>query len=492
MVSHHRVRHVIHGMVCCLLVIGSGRAAAQEESRSVTLTQAVDLAQRDGYQAAAAAATRDAAYLRGDAFFSGLLPQLSLTGNLPSYNRSIIEAPQPDGSTLFRPQNQTTAGLTATLSQKVPFTGGDVFVSSSLSRLSLTGTQDLVTWSSTAFTVGLRQPILRPNTVGWDRKEQPVRTDLAYREYLEAREDIAVETTRLFFDAYAARVELETATSNAAVNDTLYTLNTGRFEIGTIGENDLLQSELALLRSRTNLDQARLQYERALAALRIQLHLNSGAPLEVVVSGEVPAFEPDSAVAAAEALRNLSVVRNVDLQHLQANRRVTEAKLNNGVGGTLQASYGFNATAPELSGVYNNLLEAQRLTLSVQVPLIRWGAGKEEVRAAEADRERTESLAQATLEQTEHEARFAALELAQAKRNLTLSAAADTVAGKRFEVAYNRYVIGRIALDNLYIAQGEKDQARLQYVRALRGYWEAYYRLRRVTLYDFERDEVIR
>jgi len=75
---------------------------------------------------------------------------------------------------------------------------------------------------------------------------------------------------------------------------------------------------------------------------------------------------------------------------------------------------------------------------------------------------------------------------------VTLSAKADTVAGKRFEVAYNRYVIGRISIDNLYIAQNEKDQALSQFVQALRGYWQAYYRLRRVTLFDFERGEAIR
>ena len=66
------------------------------------------------------------------------------------------------------------------------------------------------------------------------------------------------------------------------------------------------------------------------------------------------------------------------------------------------------------------------------------------------------------------------------------------MAGKRFEVAYNRYVIGRIDIDNLYVAQSEKDQALNAYVQELRGYWQAYYRLRRVTLYDFATGERIR
>jgi outer membrane protein TolC len=211
----------------------------------------------------------------------------------------------------------------------------------------------------------------------------------------------------------------------------------------------------------------------------------------VVVPTTVPAFDPDTAVAVAQALGNRAAVSTVELQEVQARRQVTEAKLADGIGATVQASFGYNATAPEARLAYQNLLEARQFTLSVQVPLWQWGAHGEGVRAAEAERERTEDLAQATLDQTAHEAHYAALQLSQARRNLELSAKADTVAGKRFEVAYNRYVIGRISIDNLYIAQNEKDQAVTQFVQALRGYWEAYYRLRRVTLFDFVRGEPI-
>jgi outer membrane protein TolC len=59
-------------------------------------------------------------------------------------------------------------------------------------------------------------------------------------------------------------------------------------------------------------------------------------------------------------------------------------------------------------------------------------------------------------------------------------------------VAYNRYVIGRIDIDNLYVAQAEKDQALNQYVQALRAHWQAYYRLRQLTLYDFDEGHPIR
>lgn len=477
---------VLVALAGCWLAVSP--VAAQER---LTLEGAVERAAAEGHLARAARASRDASRSRDQAFHARLLPQLTLGGTLPAYNRRIIEVLQPDGSTLFRPQDQTNAQLSATLSQRLPLTGGDFFVSSSLARLSVSGAQSVRTWSSTPVTVGLRQDIFRPNALAWDRKEQPVRAEVAERQYREAREEIALATTGLFFDVHAARVALDNAAKNAAVNDTLYTLNKGRYDVGRIGENDLLQSELALLRARTALDAARLDHDRALAALRLALNLAPGTPIELVVPTAIPTFEADTAMAVAEALRNRSTVSESELQRVQASRRVTEARLGDGAGATIEASYGLNATGSRFNDAYNDLLEARQFSLSVEVPLWRWGAGGDGVRAAKADRERVDNTTRLAVEETAQEAHFAALQLAQARRNLELSAKADSVADKRFEVAYNRYVIGRITIDVLYIAQSEKDQALGQRVQALRGYWLAYYGLRRATLYDFERGQVI-
>jgi outer membrane protein TolC len=476
-----------------LLFLGARAPLAAQQAVTVTLPEAVALGRERSPAARAARAAREAARYRHRAFRSGLLPQLFLGGTVPAYNRSIVQVVRPDGITAFVPQRQTDAALTLTLAQKLPVTGGDLFVSSSLSRLEGSGPQGFEkSWSSTPVSVGLRQPLFRPNIVAWDRREEAVRGELDEREFLEAMEDVALETSNAFFDAYAARVGLDNATKNAAVNDTLYRLNTGRFEVGRIGENDLLQSELVLLRSRTALESALLAFERANDALRLALGLPPGTRVEVTVTGDVPALEADTARAVTEALRNRSAVSRVALDDVLARRRVAEARLTGGAGATVQASYGWNAIAPEADLAYRDLLEAQRFTLSVQVPLWLWGAHAEGVRAAQAERDRVTTLSQGTLEQLAHEARFAALELAQARRNVLLVGKADSVANKRFEVAYNRYVIGRITIDNLYIAQQEKDQALVQYVQALRGYWVAYYQLRRATLFDFATGQAIR
>jgi outer membrane protein TolC len=483
---------VLRAALACAVAALPVSPAAQQPAAAepLTLQQVIELAQRQGYQARAAAGTRDAARYRSSAFFSGLLPQLSARGTVPNYNRSIIPVLLPDGTTQLVPQQQTSALMAMTVNQKLPFTGGDLSLTSGLQRLDAIGAQR--TWTSTPFTVAIRQDILRPNTIAWETREQEVRADFATRQYREAREDVAIQATGAFFDFYAARVALANARTNAAVNDTLYTLNKGRYEVGKIGENDLLQSELALLRARTAFDGARLDFDRTLAALRLTINVARGAPLDIAVTSSVPEVEADTAVAVAQALKNGAQVSDLELQDVQTRRRINEAKLNNGVGASVQASYGYNATAPEMNRAYQNLLDTKQLSLSVQMPLVQWGMRKELVQAAEADRDRVLSTSRGSREQTMLDAHFGALQLAQSRRQLAIAAKADTVATKRFEVALNRYVIGRIAIDNLYLAQSEKDQALQQYVASLRGYWVAYFRLRRTTLYDFVEKREIR
>ena len=186
-----------------------------------------------------------------------------------------------------------------------------------------------------------------------------------------------------------------------------------------------------------------------------------------------------------EALKNSSVMENGALSTLSTKRRLTEAKLNNRFNASISASLGFNQTAPVFGQAYQSPLGSQSLQVGVNMPMIQWGAGHADVEAAHADELRTAAQNKSNRDALVEDARFSVLQLQQAQRNVIISAKADTVAQKRFEVAKNRYVIGKIGISDLFIAQGEKDNAVLSYVQALRAYWTAYYHLRRVTLYDF-------
>jgi outer membrane protein TolC len=379
-----------------------------------------------------------------------------------------------------------------TVSQPLPWLGSTLSVGSYLDRVDLTGTSSSRTYTSTPFLISVTQNLLKPRTLLWDVRAQDLRATLAERQYLESREDIAVSTTSAFFDYYAATMALNNALANAAVNDTLYTLNKGRFEVGKIGENDLLQSELQLLRARASVDGAKLERDRSESALRRLINVRGPDTLVVVTPEDVPTVEVDPELAVREAVKNASVMEQNALDSVNARRVETAARLNNGLGASLQASYGMNQTSNLFGLAYASPLPRQTLQLQVNMPLFQWGGGRADVEAARASEAEIASAARAKTEQLMEDARYAALELTQSQRMLTIAAKADTVAQKRFEVAKARYVIGKIGVSDLYIAQNEKDQALDAYVQALRSFWANYYRLRRVTLYDFAQKTELR
>jgi outer membrane protein TolC len=461
-------------------------ARAGLPAQALTLQEGIALAQDRGAAARAARSTRDAARWRDRAFGARLFPQLALTGEAISLDRAINAVPQDDGTTFFIRQSQNVSALNLQLSQRLPFTDGQFFVSSGLSRIDLFGDQTTRYWRSTPVLVGLTQQIFRPRALVWDRREQALVATAAERAFAEAREQIAIEAATAFFDLHAAQVDLRNATGNAAVNDTLYMLSKGRYEVGKIGENDLLRSELAVLQARTAVDEARLEQERAASSLRRLLDVPRDADLAIVSPSEPPAFDVDPGEAAAVARRNGSRTVDLDLETVRARRRVSEARFSRGFGATLSAVAGFDQTAPVLDEAYRSPLGRQRVTLGVELPLVQWGAGHADLEAARADARAVASTSEAAREAAEQEAYFAARRFTLARRQLALAAKADTVAARRFDVAKNRYVIGKIDMGDLYVAQGEKDAAVRGYVQALRDAWLAYYTLRRLTLYDFE------
>ena len=465
---------------------------APASASAITLEQAVALARRQGHDAESAQRTLEAARWRERAFDARFLPRLELTSDVANVDRSFTPITLESGATQFVRRSSTQRYMELGIVQPLPWTGGEVTLGSRLTRVEEFRNQATTeTWQTTPLVVGIRQSFFRPRTLRWDRQDQDLALTVAERQYLESREEVATQTAVAFFDLYAAQVRLDNAATNVAVNDTLYTLNEGRYEVGKIGENDLLQSELALLNARAALDGARLQRDRAEATLRRLLRLPAGQPLTAATPPIAPSVEIDTAVAVTQALRNASALPQGELQVLRTKRQLAQARSDAGFHVDLEASVGFDQMAPAFSQVYDSPLEKQQLSLRVDVPLVQWGAGRAAVAAARADQERAEGQATARREQVEEEARFAARQLMQAQRQLAISAKADTVAAKRFEVAKNRYVIGRIGINDLYVAQNEKDAAVQSYVAALRGYWAAHYQLRRLTLYDFvERREL--
>lgn len=472
-------------LVAVFAIPAPGVTQTGTPGNSITLQDAIAMAQRQGPAAQAARSQRDMARYRNNAFNARLLPQLLLSGNAADLNHGINPITLPDGSTQFIGQSQNQSSMELGFQQRIPLTGGSFSVGSGVSRIDEFGNLNARYWQTSPVVLSLQQDLFKPRDVVWDERVQSLSATVAERGYLEAREDVAQNTADAFFNLYAQEIALANATANVAVNDTLYTLNKGRYEVGKIGENDLLKSELALVRARAAVEDAKLARDRAEAALRRIMDYPDGQPLTIAAPDSIPSVDVDPGVAVSEALKNSSTIEQSSLDAVVSRREINAAKLNSGFNASIRATVGFNQTASQFGAAYQSPLGRQALTVGVNMPMIQWGAGRADVEAARADERRVAANNKSRREALMEDARFSALQLQQAQRNVLLAAKADTVSAKQFEVARNRYTVGKVSNTDLYNAQNDKDASVLAHVQALRNYWTAYYHLRRVTLYDF-------
>src|SRR5215510_15310360 len=173
-----------------LILVPVGLAAQQPTT--LTLQEAISIAQRQSPNAQVARSTRDAMRARDHAFNARLLPQVFLSGSAADLNRGIIAVVQPDGSTLFVSQAQNQSSLGVLIAQKIPLTGGTLSISSALARIDrfsdqgdqptpAAGSAYSKSWNSTPVTIGLQQDLFRPRTLAPDKGGQVVCNSLVER-----------------------------------------------------------------------------------------------------------------------------------------------------------------------------------------------------------------------------------------------------------------------------------------------------------------------
>lgn len=476
-------------LTCLLLPI---EAPAQTvTTRTLTLDDCVTMAQNESPAGRMVKSQFQRQYWQYRSFRSGLLPQLSLQLNSPGVVREINSVVQNDGTIKFVEQSQAFSEVNLSLSQEIPWTGTNISILSGLNRFDQFGDQDFYQWQARLFVLGLRQPLFQFNPLKWDTRLERLRFEIAQQAYLEALEEVAIDITQQFFNVYLAKINLEIAEFNAAINDTIFEISTGRYNVGKIAENDLLQTELALMNARTNLAESRLNYNRTEQELKIALNLSDDVALNLVPPVDLPDFVLDAEFAVQQAKANRSEWKNLQLQKLQARRDVAQAKGNNGLSATISASLGYNQTAEALEDLYEDPLDRQTFNMQVDIPLFEWGKGSSSIKAIESERERVE---QSVLEQErsfEWDVYYEVQDFQNLQQQLSISARADTVADRRFTVAKERYLIGKIDITDLFLAQNERDSARRSFFQMLRSYWIGYYTLRRMTLYDFRAEQPI-
>ncbi len=457
--------------------------------KKLTLTECIEIAQQKSPIAKIALNNKRNKKLHFEAFNAGLLPQVNLSANIPGLSRRISQIRQNDGTYQFKPISQLNASGGLLINQTFAATGTQISLFSGLTRFDQLENNEFSQWGATPFQVAITQPLFKFNSLYWDNEIEDMKFNKSESEFIEDMENIAKDATQKFFDIYIAQMNVRNAEFNVATNDTLFILSKGRFNVGKIAENDLLQSELALLNANNELENARLEYNKSIEELRMFLDFDKNSQFELIPPLSFKKFDIPVERAVAEALKSRPTLVELNIKKMEAERNLNSVKRKYGFNATISAGFGYNQSAELFDNAYKNLFEQQDINLNIEIPLFLWGKSSAEIEVAMNTQENVEKLNEQERKKFEIDIRYQVSKFKLLQQQVELSQKADTIATRRFDVAKNRYVIGKIDLTQLFIAQNEKDSAFRAFIQTLRNYWISYYEMRKLTLFDFEKNE---
>ncbi|MDE6399492.1 MAG: TolC family protein, partial [Muribaculaceae bacterium] len=299
-------------------------------------------------------------------------------------------------------------------------------------------------------------------------------------------ETVSENAVTYFFNLALAQTEHRLARESLESADTLYALGERRFRIAAISQAELLTLRLDLVNAKNTLENTRIALKRANAQLASFLGMDQNTDLEVTlpsvpVSRTIPAAEA-IAYARDNSPELLSHRQNV----LEAERTVNRTKVENLFTASFNASVGFNQVGDNFGAAYRNLMRQDLVSVSLSIPLVDWGVrkGKYNMALSELD---VAQIAARQEEQSLDEEVMRTVDDFNIQIDLIKSAReAMDLSDMAYSQTQQRFMIGKSDLSSMTLASTRRQEASKNYIEALKNYWLSYYKLRRLTLYDFE------
>ncbi len=424
-------------------------------------------------------------YWRYRNFKTRFRPQLVLSGDIPNYSHTTSPITQPDGSIEFKQVSNLAASARLAVNQSIPQLGTYIWAGTSAYGIrNLKNDQN--SFSGSPFSIGFSQPLFAYNWMKWYRLTEPMVYDEAQKRFVEEIEQIALNSTYHYFNYLSVQTNYNLAENNLKNSRDNLRISETKKALGQISDNDHSRIKLSVLNAQKALNQARMDLKNADFELKKYIGLEQGREIELIIPLNISLFEIDPKLALAKAKENRKETTFFQRRLIQADQSLASAKSSTGLSATLSGSFGLSNSADDFAGIYDQPEKDRSLRVSVSVPILDWGRSASTVKLAESQRDLTIYDVKKDIEDFDRRVIVQVEQFSLLKDQLKTANEADRVAGNGYLIALRKFQNGEISITDMNIAQGERERAKRDYIRSIQNYWVAYFRLRELTLYDFE------
>ena len=461
-------------------------AVDAQQSVVLDLNRTIELANDSSLEAFRTQNMYFSGYWEYRTYQANRLPSLTMNLTPAQYNRDITKRYDSQSNLdVYRTQQSYYAYGGLSVKQNFDLTGGTFYLESNLTYMRNFGDSKTTQFTSVPIRIGYSQSLLGYNAFKWERKIEPLKYERVKKEFLYNVEKVSEKATSYFFSLAMAQAEYDLAKENMASSDTLYRIGEQRYKIAAISQADLLTLKLDRVNAENSLKNKAIDLKRAMFTLASFLNLDKNTKIKL----ELPSHLNDLQIPVDLALQwgrsNNPQLLELKQNILEAERSVDKTRKESRFNASVNASIGFNQVSETFGDVYHKPMQQDLVAVSVSIPLIDWGVRKGKFNMAQNNLNVVKISSRQNEISIEEEVIMTVNDFNIQEQLIGSAEEALDLAVLAYDQTRQRFIIGKADINSLTLSQNRQQQAQRNYISALQEYWMNYYKIRRLTLFDF-------
>lgn len=454
--------------------------------RTLNMQQVVQLAQENSISAMSNRNTFAAQYWSYRSYKAELRPSLNLSANLANFNRSLVALQDYNTGTIsYRANYNLSNDATLYVSQSVPWTGGTLSLSTSLSRLDQYNPSRLTTYYAQPIYLSYAQSLWGFNRFKWDKKTEPKEYEVAKRQYIENMEQVNQNAVAYFWNYVSAKESFERASKSFDDSKRLFEAGQTRFAMGTITRDDLMQIEVSMLNDSLSLTSSKVNLRSALNRLCSYIGYKEDTELNLIIDYDIPDITLDYDDVLARALENSSFNLSQEISYINTERNVAQAKANRGISASVNARFGLSGSADTFNDTFVQLKDQEVVGVSLNIPILDWGLARGRVRMAEANALTTRNSLEQSMIDYRQNLFTQVMQFNDQHSRCEISKRAAELAEDSYQLALKSFGNGSMDMTKLDQIKQKRDSALSSYLTNVASFWSSYFGIRKATLFDY-------
>jgi outer membrane protein TolC len=479
--------------LCLLLATGAKPAQAQTQKMNLSLNNTITLATDSSLQAFVAKNQYLSSYWAYRVYKAGRLPSVNLRMTPIQYYRSIVSRYDSETNLdVYREQQSVYSFGNLSVRQNFDLTGGTFYLDTELGYMKNLNNDSFSQFSSVPFRIGYDQSLFGFNSFKWEKQIEPLKYEKAKKKYLHDREAISESSVEHFFNLAMAQAEYEMALDNAASSDTMYRIGEERYKIASIEKSDLLTLKLDVVNAKNTLKNAEISLKRATFAFVSFLNMDKETPVHLELPDRPKDMEIPIETALQYARENNPDFLGNKQNILESEREVDRAKKSAAFDATFSASVGINRVANTFPNAYKNPEQQNVVSVGISIPLVDWGIRKGRVNTSLSNLNEIRFSVQQREISLEQDIVMTVNDFNVQQDMIRSAEEAMELANLAYNTTKERFIIGRADINSLTLSLNRQKEARKNYVVSMKSYWTSFYKIRRLTLYDFDKQQTLR